>query len=359
MTSPFLVLRYRGHSNDPSMSSANTRTISETQKSLNTIISNDIRHSVFLWGAPGIGKSSIVHKVAKDNKMDLIDLRISQLAPTDIRGLPHVEDGMAKFAPPSYLPHTGRGILFVDEFNMASPSMMGIAQQLILDRQVGDYKVPDGWYIVAAGNRVEDRAAVSQMPAPVANRFIHFYVEPNLDSWKAFAISSGVSDQIISFLNFRPQLLFNFNKSAQAWPSPRSWEFASDLLKIGESIDAAVGEGTSAEFYSYQAVYSKLPDVDLILNGGNEVSMPKEPSLMYAICGALVAKSKTPENFFNGLKWLINQSTEDYTCLYLGDATLAMRAKNPPIMGEFVRLFQHDTQVGKFLKKFQQLSQKF
>lgn len=237
---------------------------------------------------------------------------------------------------------------------MASPSMMGIAQQLILDRQVGDYKVPEGWFIVAAGNRVEDRAAVSQMPAPVANRFIHFYVEPSLDSWKEYAITTGVSDQIISFLNFRPQLLFNFNKSAQAWPSPRSWQFASDLLKIGESIDSAVGEGTSAEFSSYQAIYSRLPDVDRII-AGDKVDVPKEPSLMYAICGALVARSKSPEDFFNGLLWLIKGTTEDYVALYMGDAVIAMKSKNPPMMGEFIKLFQKNSDAGKFIQKFQQL----
>lgn len=337
------------------MSSSNTRTISEIQKSLNAIIRNNVRRSVFLWGAPGIGKSSIVHKVAQDNDLGLIDLRISQLAPTDIRGLPHVEDGLAKFAPPSYLPHEGRGILFVDEFNMASPSMMGIAQQLILDRQVGDYKVPDGWFIVAAGNRVEDRAAVSQMPAPVANRFVHYYVECSLDSWKEYAITSGVSDQIISFLNFRPQLLFNFNKSAQAWPSPRSWEFASDLLKIGEQIDPAVGEGTAAEFASYQAIYSRLPDVDLILDGSKEISVPKEPSLMYAICGALVAKGKTADHFFNGMKWLIKGTTEDYVSLFMGDAMIAMKSKTPPLTADFVKLFHKDPEAGKFVQKYQQL----
>lgn len=336
------------------MSANTTRTISEVSKSLNTIIRNNVRHSLFLWGAPGIGKSSIVHKVAKENNLDLIDLRISQLAPTDIRGLPHVEDGLAKFAPPSYLPHEGNGILFVDEFNMASPSMMGIAQQLILDRQVGDYKVPDGWFIVAAGNRVEDRAAVSQMPAPVANRFIHFYVEPSLDSWKEYAITSGVSDQIISFLNFRPQLLFNFNKSAQAWPSPRSWQFASDLLKIGESVDSAVGEGTAAEFYSYQAIYSRLPDVERILEG-DKVEVPNEPSLMYAICGALVSKGKTAEHFYNGMKWLIKGTTEDYVGLFMGDAMIAMKSKTPPLTGEFVKLFHKDPEAGKFIQKYQQL----
>ena len=119
----------------PAKTAENAQTTQYTATNVTTIIDKSISHSVFLWGPPGIGKSSIVRKVADDKDLQLIDLRISQLAPTDLRGLPFVEDGFAKFAPPSFLPQEGEGILFVDEFNMASPSMMGIAQQLILDRQ--------------------------------------------------------------------------------------------------------------------------------------------------------------------------------------------------------------------------------
>lgn len=327
-------------------------TISDVQSALSKVISKNIKHSVFMWGPPGIGKSSIVRKIAKDADLDLIDLRISQLAPTDLRGLPYVENGRAKFAPPTFLPTEGTGILFVDEFNMASPSMMGIAQQLILDRQVGDYVVPDGWFIVAAGNRTEDRAAVSQMPAPVANRFIHFNVEADLASWKEYAISNSVNEQIVSFLNFRPQLLFDFNKNATAWPSPRSWEFAGSLLDIGVEIDAAVGGGTAAEFYAYQSIYSRLPDVDSILSGGS-VEVPKEPSLMYAVCGALVSRAKSAQAFFNGAKWLIGATTEDYVGLFMSDAMVAMKANN--LQGGFVKLVAKDPQIKAFITKYQEL----
>lgn len=327
-------------------------TISEAQSALTKLIDKNIKHSVFLWGPPGIGKSSIVKKVAEDKSLNLIDLRISQLAPTDIRGLPFVQDGMARFAPPSFLPREGKGILFVDEFNMASPSMMGIAQQLILDRQVGDYTVPEGWFIVAAGNRTEDRAAVSQMPAPVANRFIHFNVESDISSWKEYAIKAGVNEQIVSFINFRPQLLFSFNKNATAWPSPRSWDFASTLLDIGLDVDSAVGGGAAAEFYAYQSIYSRLPDVDAILQG-EEIDVPKEPSLMYAVCGALVSRGKSAQGFYNAVKWLIGGTTEDYVGLFMGDAMIALKANN--LQGAFVKLVAKDTQVKAFIAKYQEL----
>lgn len=327
-------------------------TISEVHSALTKIINKSIPHSVFLWGPPGVGKSSIVKKIAQDNDLELIDLRISQLAPTDIRGLPFVEEGLAKFAPPSFLPREGEGILFVDEFNMASPSMMGIAQQLILDRQVGDYKVPEGWFIIAAGNRAEDRAAVSQMPAPVANRFIHFNVESDLSSWKEYAIKVGMNEQIISFLNFRSPLLFEFNKNATAWPSPRSWEFANSLLDIGLDISSAVGDGTSAEFYAYQTIYSKLPDIQAILSG-EEVEVPKEPSLMYAVCGAIVSRAKSAQDFYNAVKWLIKGTTEDYVGLFMGDAMISLKANN--LQGAFVKLIAKDPQVKAFITKYQEL----
>jgi hypothetical protein len=327
-------------------------TISEVQGSLNKIIQNNVKHSVFLWGPPGIGKSSIVNKVAQDNNLELIDVRISQLAPTDLRGLPYIEGGLARFAPPSFLPQKGKGIIFLDEANTASPSMMSIAQQLILDRQVGDYVVPEGWFIVAAGNRAEDRAAVSQMPAPVANRFIHFNVESDLSSWKEYAIRKGLNEQIISFLNFRPELLFSFNKNATAWPSPRSWEFADTLLDIDLEVDAAVGEGASAEFYAYQSIYSRLPDVESVLDG-KPVEVPQEPSLMYAVCGALISRAKTAQAFFNATKWLIGGTTEDYTGLFLGDAMIALQANN--LQGAFVKLVAKDPQVKAFITKYQEL----
>ncbi|UYE97134.1 MoxR-like ATPase [Cyanophage S-TIM61] len=327
-------------------------TISSLTKSLNTLIENKVKHSVFIWGAPGIGKSSAVTQVAKDKDLELIDLRISQLAPTDIRGLPYTKDGRAYFAPPSFLPTDGEGILFLDELNMASPSVMGIAQQLILDRQVGDYKVPEGWFIVAAGNRTEDRAAISQMPAPVANRFIHFHIDSSLDSWKEYAIGAGINEKILAFLNFRPQLLYNFEKNQSAWPSPRSWEFANTLLNIDLSIESAVGTGAASEFYAYQTIYTELPNVDLIFDG-EDIPVPHEPSLIYAVCGALINRAKTADNVFKGLKWLMRGTTEDYVGLYMSDAMIALKAKN--LQGAFIKIVSKDSDTKDFMKKYQEL----
>ena len=126
---------------------------------LTGLVKSDLRLSIMIWGSPGIGKSSIVAQVAQQENLQIIDLRLSQLAPTDLRGLPVAENGVAKWFPPEFLPTSGKGILFLDEINMATPAVQGIVQQLILDRQVGSYRVPEGWFIWAAGNRKSDRAA--------------------------------------------------------------------------------------------------------------------------------------------------------------------------------------------------------
>jgi hypothetical protein len=264
-----------------------------------------------------------------------------------------VDEGLARFAPPSFLPRSGNGILFLDEINLAAPAVMATALQLVLDRKVGDYTVPDGWFIIAAGNRVEDRAAVSQMPAPLTNRFIHFTVEADLTSWKEYALTSGVKEEIISFLNFRPNLLHSYNKNAVAWPSPRSWDFASDLMKIGLPVDAAVGEGAAAEFKSFVKLYSKLPDVEKVLAGDKSVKMPKEPSILFAITGALVGRSETADNFFNGMMWLVNAATEDYVGVYMSDALVRMKSLG--VQGAFVSKVTKSPEAKKFVSKYQEL----
>jgi hypothetical protein len=331
-----------------------TLNVSEASKTLGSLVRGNIKTSVMMWGAPGIGKSSIVNKVAGENDLEVIDVRLSQLAPTDLRGLPFVDQsGVARFAPPSFLPQTGAGIVFLDEINLAPPAIQNVAMQLVLDRKVGDYRVPDNWFIMAAGNRVEDRAAVSQMPAPLANRFLHFTVECDLNSWKEYALTNGVKEEIISFLTFRPNLLHSFNKNAISWPSPRSWDFASDLLKIGLSVDSAVGEGAAAEFNSFVKLYSRLPDVEKILNGATGIKMPKEPSIIYALTGALVNRSETSDHFFNGMMWLIGAATEDYVGVYMSDSLIRM--KNMGIHGGFISRTLKSPEAKKFVSKYQEL----
>ena len=151
------------------------------------------RWSAFVWGPPGVGKSSIVREIADSKNWKLLDVRASLLDPTDLRGIPAIEDGKAKWCPPAFLPSgNSKGILFFDELNAAPPLVQASLYQLTLDRRIGEYTLPDGWRIIAAGNRAEDASVTFRMPAALANRFIHLDYEVDFDDWRAWAIREKV-----------------------------------------------------------------------------------------------------------------------------------------------------------------------
>jgi len=259
---------------------------------------------VMIWGAPGVGKSQIIGQVAEKHNIPLIDIRLSQMEPSDLRGIPFRKEELVEWAVPAMLPdlerHGAEGILFLDEITSAPPSVSAAAYQLILDRKLGQYEVPEGWAIFAAGNRQGDRGVTYTMPAPLANRFSHFDFEIHLDDWVAWAYQHNIDDRIIAFVRFRPELLFDFDPAHNpvAFPSPRSWEFAhralqkfehDQALRLG-SFQACVGPAAGIELNAFITNLDQLPDIDAILRG-EDVSAPTEIDLQYAVASSLVGRA--------------------------------------------------------------------
>jgi hypothetical protein len=264
---------------------------------------------VMLWGPPGVGKSQLVLRIGERHQAPVIDLRLSQMEPSDLRGIPFRNGEFVEWAPPAVLPDAERhgpvGILFLDEINAAPPSVSAAAYQLILDRRLGEYRVPAGWAIFAAGNRQGDRGVTYTMPAPLANRFAHFEVETNLDDWVSWAYANGIDERVIAFLRFRPELLFDFDPAHNpvAFPSPRSWEFAHRALQkfanhgslLVNTLQACVGPAAGIELGAFVANLDNLPDLDAILRR-EQVSMPREIDLQYAVASALVGRALRAKN---------------------------------------------------------------
>lgn len=326
----------------------------ELEDYLSRLIAADLKLAVMLWGAPGIGKSSIVRQVAQNHALEFTDLRLSQLAPTDLRGLPVAEEGVAKWFPPEFLPTKGRGVLFLDELNMAAPTMQGIAQQLILDRAVGSYTLPDGWFVWAAGNRREDRASVFEMPAPLANRFVHLEIGVDLESFKRYALKHNLNERIIAFLAFRPNLLHAPDTVRPAWASPRSWEMASRLLAAGLSIAPAVGEGTEIEFRAFERIYSSLPEIEAILTGDAALEFPTEPSARYAVTIGLAARASNAMQVQNALAWLVQKAEVEWVHFFTQDAFAKLRAVGQ--LGELAMLLEREPRLQEFLKEILELT---
>ncbi|MCG8489144.1 MAG: MoxR family ATPase [Chromatiales bacterium] len=270
---------------------------------------------VMLWGPPGVGKSDMVREVADKHQAPVIDIRLSQMEPSDLRGIPFRTNGSVEWAIPSLLPdekrHGSQGILFLDEITSAPPTVSAAAYQLILDRRLGEYQVPQGWAIFAAGNRQGDRGVTYSMPAPLANRFSHFEVETNLDDWVAWAYRNQIDERIIAFLRFRPELLFDFDPAHNpvAFPSPRSWEFAHRALQkfidhpqlLQGALQACVGPAAGVELHAFVNSLDKMPDLDAILRG-EEVTIPSEIDLQYAVASALVGRAIRAKEAGDGLQ---------------------------------------------------------
>jgi len=259
---------------------------------------------VMLWGPPGVGKSQLVHQIGERHGVKVVDIRLSQMEPSDLRGIPFQAGEWVEWAVPAMLPdakrHGETGILFLDEITSAVPSVSAAAYQLILDRRLGEYQVPDGWAIFSAGNRQGDRGVTYTMPAPLANRFSHYDVEINLDDWVSWAYRNQIDERIIGFLRYRPELLFDFDPALNpmAFPSPRSWEFAHRALaKFGAlpqllsgALQACVGHAAGIELNAFVDSLDKMPDLDAIL-AGESIAPPKEIDLQYALASALVGRA--------------------------------------------------------------------
>jgi len=206
---------------------------------------------IMLWGPPGVGKSSIVQQVTEERGIDFLDIRLAQRDPTDLRGIPVPEDGHAKWLQPAELPRDGRGIMILDELPSAPPLVQVSAYQLTFDGKIGEYELPEGWYIVCAGNRIQDRAVVHRMSSALNNRLIHVDFEANVPDWITWALGVGLDPNIIAFIQWRgDELLFKFNPESEekAFPSPRclggeteikmwdgSFKTISDI-KVGDEI---------------------------------------------------------------------------------------------------------------------------
>lgn len=290
--------------------------LSEAYKIVKTNIA--LKNPVMLWGPPGIGKSSLIHQIAKELNFNVIDLRLAQLEPTDLRGvpMPNRETGRADWFLPAFWPTAakesttrevnkdgevsvvnveagngvdGPGIVFLDEIEKAPVSVKNASLQLVLDRMIGSYKLPNDWTIVCAGNREEDGCFSQPLGAALSNRMCHLEIEADIDAWGAWARENNVLEDVIAFLHFSPDKLYQ-QTNEHAFPSPRSWVMASNLIQSAkaqrdqkELMASAVGRGATSEYIVWNNVYRSV-DPEAILNDGHFPEFEKkEASFKYAV----------------------------------------------------------------------------
>jgi len=267
------------------------------------------KRPVFLWGPPGIGKSELVEEMTRDMNGYMIDLRLSQMEPTDLRGIPfyNKDTGTMDWAPPIDLPTEELAnqypvvVLFLDECNSGAPSVMAAAYQLVLNRRIGNYRLPDNVVIVAAGNRESDKGVTYRMPMPLSNRFVHFEMKVDYDSWLDWAVENKIHKDVVGYISFAKQDLYDFDSksSSRAFATPRSWTFVSELLEGNPDektttnlVAGAVGEGLALKFMAHRKVAGKLPKPEDILAGKVKELETKEVSAMYSLVTSMCYELK-------------------------------------------------------------------
>jgi hypothetical protein len=280
---------------------SDARTVTSTQARKSLLKAFKVQRPLFLWGPPGIGKSELVEGITNELGGLMIDLRLGQMEPTDIRGIPfyNKDSGKMDWAPPVELPDEETAsqypivVLFLDELNSAAPSVQSAAYQLILNRRIGKYILPKNVVMVAAGNRESDKGVTYRMPTPLANRFIHQEMKVDFASYQTWAVLNGIHKDVVGYLSFAKQDLYDFDaKSAsRAFATPRSWTFVSQLLDDEDSDDdtltnlvaGTVGEGLAVKFMAHRKVAGRMPKPEDILSGKVKDLNVKEVSAMYSL----------------------------------------------------------------------------
>ena len=336
------------------------------------------KRPVFLWGPPGIGKSDIVAQVTDSfSNSLLIDIRLSLWDPTDIKGVPYFDSNISKmvWGAPEELPDEELAaqydhiVVFFDEMNSAAPAVQAAAYQLILNRRVGKYKLPDNVIIVAAGNRESDKGVTYRMPSPLANRFVHIEMSVNFDDWFTWAVGNNIHKDVVGYLQFAKKDLYDFDPKSpsRSFATPRSWSFVSELLddnlkedSLTDLVSGSVGEGLAVKFMAHRKVASSMPDPSDILAGKTTELKTKEISAMYSLTVSLCyelkeASDANDKKFDTKVNNFLRFAMDNFdTELVVMGIKLALTQYALPIDPDAVECFDefHD-RYGKYIKAAQ------
>jgi hypothetical protein len=290
------------------------------------------KQPTIVWGAPGIGKSQIAQQLGVALTRKVYDVRASLLDAVDLRGIPTVANGKTTWCPPDFLPTAAAGpsILLLDELNRAPGMVQNALLQLVLDRKLGEYVLPDDCEIVSCCNRESDGGGVQKMHLALANRFEHLDMEPDMNDWCKWAYANGIHPMTIAHLRLRPERLFAMEtvvgserkRASRAFPSPRSWEFISKITHqnpqngIAHALFAgAIGEADAVEYSGTLRLYRELPSVDAITMNPAKATVPTNPAGQYAVSAALVRMTDLTN--FSRILIYMQRLSEEYLAFYM------------------------------------------
>lgn len=287
----------------------------------------------FLRSSPGIGKSDMYASIAKRFKLKLVDIRLSQCDPTDLMGFPSIceKTNKASYTPMDTFPlatdEVPEGyngwLILLDEFPHASPSVQRAAYKLVLDRKVGMFNLNEKAMVAAAGNLDSDNAMTEELSTAMQSRLVTMELRVDVDAWIDWAIDNGIDKRIISFIRFKNDALHTFKPDHvdHTFACPRTWEFCSRLIKdvpeLGRSdmpiLAGTISDPVSREFLSFTKIYKNLLTISQISTNPEGVSVPEEPSVLFALSGTIA--NATDENNISQLIKFVERMPAEFQVL--------------------------------------------
>lgn len=292
-----------------------------------------LRVIAYLIGGAGLGKTSNVQQIVEENEWMLYILSLAQFDAAELGGVICLVDGKAERVMPHWLRKLWEMsencevvVLFLDELPQAPVSNQNVAAQIINERRIGEFKLPDNCAIVAAGNRTSDRAGTNTMPSHLKDRLMFLEIEADLEDTIAYFMAHKVHEDVTGFLRARPEFLHKFDRDANASPSPRSWDRVATILEWGldpvceaEAISGQVGRAACADFLGYRKLKANMPDLDKIISNPDSAEIPSDAMVLYALAAGLAHKMNQ-SNAGNIIKYLKRLDQQEFVGFCLKDA---------------------------------------
>jgi len=286
----------------------------------------------FIWGSPGIGKSAVTTGAFAATGRNIIDIRLSQWDAVDSRGIPQVVNGRTRWALPELFPTDpdADDVIVMDEFNSATKSVMAAMYQLVLDRGLGDYVLPKKVSMVALGNNASDRGIVNAMGTALEGRFIHLGLAVDHDEWTEWAIDADIDINVVVYLrNISPDSLHKWRSDSptKGQPTPRTWEFVSNIIKGDDLSDrqvtqaliaGSIGDGEAAAFLGYLDIAAQMPDPEECINNPTGSPVPTDPTVTFALCAAIA--HRTNKGNVDGAHRYASRLSAEFEALLVSDS---------------------------------------
>lgn len=292
--------------------------------------------SVFVKGHPGVGKSAMARELASEYQLELVDIRLSQIDPSELVGIKMIdkETNKVKHYYPEWAPFNEPKFIFFDEFNAGVTKLhQAVAYEIVLDRKISNKRFHPDTKIMAAGNLAEDNAIVTSLSSALNNRFVHFVLEPDVDTWLEWARNSGISPEMRGYIAFMGlKGLYNYKEDSDAFPTPRSVANADKLYQIAKDrnlteyeikmlVASAIGYGDAVQFMEFVKIFKEIDINKIIITG--ELPQNKEPSFLYALVYALsnhISSKFTPKEivkYINPISKLLLSIPQEYVVVFL------------------------------------------